>query len=195
MLEKLFTSKLRVKVLAYFIFHPGEAFYVRHLALLLKEQTGSIARELKNLESAELLTSTKIGNQKHYTLNDASPILEDLRRIFLKTTGATYEIKHKLSQLAGIELSFIYGSFAKGEAGPTSDIDLMIVGELNERDLAVLVSKVERKLGREINYAHYTRPEILNRMGEAGDFLHEVFAGPRILLIGSDEDALFRATQ
>jgi len=92
MLQGLFASKVRVKILEYFFFHPGEEFYVRRLASLLDEPAGSIGRELIHLEKFGILSSQLIGNQKHYTLCQACPIYEELRNIFLKTSGASKEL-------------------------------------------------------------------------------------------------------
>lgn len=195
MLQLLFSSKVRVKILEYFFFHPGEEFYVRHLATLLNERVGTIGRELNHLEKSGILRSRMVGNQKHYALCKECSIYEDLRNIFLKTTGASKELKSALNELPTIELAFLYGSYAKGEAGLTSDLDLMIVGEPEAKQLATIVSKIERKLKREINYTVYTRSEIESRIGIIGDFLNEVFSGPRIFLIGSENDKLFRLTQ
>ncbi|MBI5598310.1 MAG: nucleotidyltransferase domain-containing protein [Deltaproteobacteria bacterium] len=192
-LKYLFSSKLRVKVLSHFFFHPGEDFYIRHLASVLKEPPGTLARELSHLEKAGILKHEMIGKQKHYSLQKDSPIVYDLMNIFLKTSGAGAEIKAALGKIPGIELAFIYGSYASGEAAATSDIDLMIIGEATYREVAPIVSHIERRLNREINYTIYTRSEAEKRFGQKGDFVHEVLSGPRIMLIGKVDDRLLQA--
>jgi predicted nucleotidyltransferase len=194
-LKTLFSSKLRVKVLEHFFFHPGEEFYIRRLASELDEPVGTVARELAGLERAGVLASRRVGNQRHYRLNEGCPILEDLRNIFLKTSGAAAELRRALEKVAGVELAFLYGSYASGEAHATSDLDLMIVGSLSDRDLAPAVARVERRLKREINYAIYARDDARKRLGRKGDFVHEVFNGPRLLLIGDKRDRLFRSAR
>ena len=69
----------------------------------------------------------------------------------------------------------------------------MVIGSVADRLLAPAVSKVERRLGREINDNMYSRQEASERLVEEGDFLHEVFTGPHILLVGEANDGLFRA--
>jgi len=194
-LQHLFVSKVRIKILEHFIFHPGEAFYVRNVAEIIDEPVGSVARELLNLEKAEILISKKVGNQKHYSLDKNNPILDDLTKLFLKTSGVTQEIKSALQVLPGIELAFIYGSYAKGDAKATSDLDMMLITELSDKRLAVNIAKIERQLKREINYNLYSRAEANKRMGERGDFLYEVFSGPHIIIIGSQEDELFKLSE
>ncbi|MFQ5895202.1 MAG: nucleotidyltransferase domain-containing protein [Nitrospinota bacterium] len=191
-LKRLFASKLRVKVLDHFFSHPGEESYVRQLASALEEPVGTVARELSHLEEACILSSRWVGNQKHYRLREDCPILEDLGNIFLKTSGAGAELRRALEGLSGVELAFVYGSYASGKAQAASDLDLMIVGNASDRDLAPAVARVERRLKREINYTLYSREEAEKRIGTIGDFVHEAFSGPRILLIGSADDGLFR---
>ena len=192
-LKYLFSSKLRVKVLSHLFSHPAEAFHVRRLAGELEESAGSVARELAHLKKAGVLTSRSVGNQKHYSLREDNPILEDLRNIFLKTSGASAELRSVLERIAGVSVAFIYGSYASGEAHAASDIDLMVVGDVSDRELAPAVARVERRLKRRINYTLYTRAEVESRLGKPGEFVHEVLAGPKIVLIGNVDDRLFPA--
>jgi predicted nucleotidyltransferase len=193
-LKRLFSSGLRVKMLSHFFLHPGESAYVRELAGSLGESPGTVTRELTNLQEAGVLRSEKIGNQRHYSLDATCPILEDLRSMFLKTTAAGDGLRKALAGLDGVEVAFIYGSFARGDAHGNSDIDLMVVGDVGDRELAPLVARVEKRLHREINYTAYTRAEALRRLGKKGDFIHEVFSGPRIVLIGKADDRLLGAS-
>jgi predicted nucleotidyltransferase len=195
LLKALFSSKLRVKLLEHFCFHPGQEFHVRRLATALDEPVGTVARELARLERAGVLASHRVGNQRQYGLAENCPILDELRSLFLKTSGASVELRAALEKLAGVELAFLYGSYARGDAHGTSDMDLMIVGCAVDRELAPAVARVERRLKREISYTICTRAAAEKRLGRAGDFVHEVFTGPRILLIGSAHDRLFRTAR
>ncbi len=86
-LKKLFSSKVRIKVLSHYFSHPGEDFYINELMRILDEFPGSLPRELVNLEEAGILVSNFLGRKKYYALNQKSPIIGDLRNIFMKTTG------------------------------------------------------------------------------------------------------------
>jgi predicted nucleotidyltransferase len=191
-LKRLFSSKLRVKALSHLFFHPGETFHVRRLAVELDESPGSVGRELAHLEKAGILSCRTVGNQKHYAFREDSPILDDLRNIFLKTAGAGAEIRATLEKIAGIELAFIYGSYVSGEAHAASDIDLMVIGDVSERDLAPAVARVERRVKRQIDYVLFTRGEVEQRSGGKGEFVREVLLGSKIVLIGNPNDRLFR---
>jgi len=194
-LKTLFSSGLRVRALSHFFLHPGEEFHVRGLAAALGESSGNLTRELSNLEQAGLLRSRAVGNQKHYSLLSECPIHDDLRNIVLKMTGAGEELRKALLKLPGIEIAFIHGSFAAGDAHAESDIDVMIIGDVGDRELAPLAAKVEKKLRREVNYTTFTREEAEKRIGKKGDFVHESFSGARALLIGDPNDGLFRTAE
>jgi predicted nucleotidyltransferase len=191
-LKYLFSSKLRIKLLAYFFFHPGLALHVRRLAREVQESAGTVARELRRLEKAGLLASEPVGNQKHYSLRKDSPILDDLRNLFLKTAGASAELRAALEKIAGIELAFLYGSYPSGDAHASSDLDLMVIGEVSDRELAPAVARIERRLKRPINYTLFTRREVEKKAGKKGEFLHEVLSGSKIVLIGKADDRLLR---
>ncbi len=189
-LKSLFSSGLRIKILSHFFFHPGETIHVRGLGTALDEPAGTVARELTNLERGGILQSKAIGNQKHYSLNENNAIHEDLRNIFLKVSGASSVIRDVLGRVPGVEIAFIFGSYADGRATAASDLDLMIVGDTNEATIAPLIAEVEEHLGRPINYALYPRNEVKSRIGLEGDFVNGVFSAKRHLLIGKTDDPL-----
>ncbi|MEW6592974.1 MAG: nucleotidyltransferase domain-containing protein, partial [Candidatus Hadarchaeota archaeon] len=151
MLESIMGSKTRVRVMALFLLNPDRKLYVRELARKTGANINSVRRELNKLESIGLLKSEVVANMKYYTVDRKMPIYDELKSMFLKTEGIGEMIKNNLSLLGDIKLAFIYGSFAKGKEQLKSDVDLMIVGKVDERKLVPLVKKLEERLSREIN--------------------------------------------
>ena len=86
-LKRLFSSRVRIKLLDIFLRTSGTRFYVRELARLLGEDAKNVSRELKNLEALGLLASEKKGNLKFYSVNEYFLLYPDLRSIISKTTG------------------------------------------------------------------------------------------------------------
>ncbi len=191
-LKSLFSSDTRIKVLSHFFLHPGESYYLRQLEKLLKIPGGQLRRELLNLEDIQLLISSKEGNQKRYSINKDFSLYDELKNIFLKTTSAGDIIRESLSRLKGIELAFIYGSFAKGGEHPGSDIDIRIVGRVSDKEISRRISNVEKSLKRRVNYSLYERKEVKARLKKKDNFIFTVFNEPHIILIGSKNDELFR---
>ena len=190
-LKGLFVSKIRVKILEHFLTHSNDSFYSRQLEKILAEPVGPIGRELLNLEKLGILTFRNIGNQKHYQVNKEMIFFEDLRLIFLKATIGEV-LKKQLSIMKGVDLAFIYGSFAKGEEYKASDIDIMVVGNLADKAINQAISRSEKELRRTINYSLYDLEEVKERLKNRDNFIKTVFSEPHIILIGNRNDELFR---
>lgn len=183
MLQKLFTSRTRVKLLTLFMMNPGREMYVREIARNVKENINAVRRELANLEEIDLLKSERRGNSKYYVVNKKMPIYNELASIILKTEGMAKVLQDSLSGLS-VETAFIYGSFASGKAGVDSDIDTFIVGEINEEELIKEIREVEKRLSREINYVLFTAEEFERRKKRKDPFVLNVLKEPKIILIG-----------
>jgi len=183
MLQKLFTSKTRVKLLTLFMMNPGREMYIREIARSTKENINAVRRELANLEEIGLLKSERKGNSKYYVANKKMPIYNELASIILKTEGVAKELKDSLIEI-GVETAFIYGSFASGEATVNSDIDIFIIGEINENKLIIKIKEVEKRLSREINYVLFTVKEFEKRVKSKDPFVLNVLKEPKAMLIG-----------
>lgn len=190
MLEKLFGSRLRAKVIGWLFTHPDERFFVRQLTELLGEDSTNLSRELAKLEESGFLICRLEGRQKYYQANAKSPMFEELKGLAVKTTGLADHLRKSLQSLKSqIRVAFIHGSFARGEATAESDVDLILVGSLSSRDAATCLARTGVKLGREINYVVYDSKEFKKKAKEKQHFITKVLKAPQIFLIGN-EDAL-----
>ena len=184
MLKELITSRVRVKLLTLFLTNPDTEYYLKGLVRELGENNNAIRRELNRLTRIGLLCTRRQGNLKYYQVNKECPIYPELKSVVFKTTGMGQTLKDNLTELGQIDQAFIYGSVAKGDEGAHSDIDLLIVGEVELSRLRQLLRDLERRLGREINETVYGKGEFIQRQLEGDAFLLRVLSGPRIVLIG-----------
>ena len=189
MLVKLFTSKLRVEILALFFSRPEESLYLGEIGKLTGEDRGNISRELRNLEAIGLLVSRKEGYLKYYSLNRDFLLYDELRSMIQKTRGAVGTIKEALSSEKKIDFAFIYGSIASGTETAKSDLDLMVIGDIPLESLLKRMKGPEKSLGREINPSLYSLKEYKSRMKKNDPFIAHVMNEPRIMIIG-DSDGL-----
>ena len=194
-LATLLGSRTRAKLLAHFVLHPGEEYHVRELERQLREPAGNLLRDLRRFYSIGFLETRTVGNQVRYRFERRHPLYEDLQRLALKTAAPGVLLKEALSSIQGVELAFIYGSFAKGTADTRSDLDVMVIGDLTDKVLAPAIAKAERRLGRAVSYTHYRREEAKHKARQGGSFLRSVLQGAKILLIGNADDELLRATR
>ena len=184
-------SGLQQRLLAVLFGQPDRSFYGNELLRLTGTGRGALQRELEKLVSADLVTVTPIGNQKHYQANAAAPIFAELRGIVMKTLGLADVLRTALNAVADrIELAFVFGSVAKGTDTATSDIDLMVVTEtLSYADLFEGLAAAEQVLGRKVNPTLYTSDALAEKVRTENNFVLRVLSQPKIFLIGA-EDAL-----
>jgi predicted nucleotidyltransferase len=188
MLERLFSSRVRVRLMTLFLLHPDVGYHARELSRQVDANYSAIWKELKNLEQVGLLFSENSMGRKVYRLNTAFPIMPELRNIILKTAGAGDLIRQALDDVAGIEAAFIYGSFAGGEPDMQSDLDLMIIGEIGLSELSSSIAAIEEELARPINYIIYSHEEWKSKVKERDPFIINVLKGEKIMLTGSIDE-------
>jgi predicted nucleotidyltransferase len=192
MLQKLFSSRVRVEILSTFLMNPEKERYVREVARITGEDYKNVSMELRNLEEIGLLSSRNEGNLKFFGINKEFVVYEELKSIFMKTKGAVGVLKEAVSREKSIDYAFIYGSFATGTERAESDIDLIVIGEISLEGVLALLRRPEEILSREINVSLYDLQEIKKRVKDHDPFIMEVLGGSKIMLTG-DEDELRRA--
>ena len=87
MLEKLFSSRVRVRLLSIFLSNPARQFYGRELERITAEHQNAIWRELRNLSDLGVLTAQTEGKMKYYLANPHFPLYNELRALVFKATG------------------------------------------------------------------------------------------------------------
>ena len=188
--ETLF-GKARRRILGLLYVRPDEAFYLRQIARLTDLSVGAVQYELAALTEAAVVTREEIGNQVHFQANPVCPVFDDLRRIMEKTTGLADHVRAALAPMAEegkLAHAFIYGSVASGNQSSTSDVDLMVIGDVKLREIAPALRPVQDRIAREINPSVYTLDEFTKRVASDDHFIGSVLRGPRITLVGSDDE-------
>jgi predicted nucleotidyltransferase len=147
-----------------------------------------IRKELTRLEEDGLFLSRKRGNLTYYLLDQSYPLFDELKSIVFKTIGIQGSLREILARMKGIEVAFIYGSFAKDEETGRSDVDLLIIGKIDENRLLGEINKLERVLKREINYSIFQRDEFDHKMKEKDPFIRGLLKNPKIFLVGDEND-------
>jgi predicted nucleotidyltransferase len=190
-LDKLLGSKTRVALLSKLIMNPGRRFYIRELSREMRIPYGMLYREVKNLVSLGVLTEEKRGKITLVSANEKLPFFAELRGLVIKTVGLGDLMRRTLSALKGIRYALIYGSFVSGEDVEGSDIDLLVVGSVSEDEVLKAVNRVEREIGREVNYIFWSEKEFFRRVRSGHHILAEISRNPFFMLVG-DENELRR---
>jgi len=186
MLDLITKSEIRKKIILLFIYNPENFFYINQIARLVKTSAGNVQRELKKLEESGLLSKEKKGNSVYFKINTTSPLFDDFKNIVDKTIGLKNILEKTLEKAKGIDFVFLFGSYVKGDFGLDSDIDLYVIGDIDEKELHQLIKKAEEKIYREINYHLARREEFQEKMKES--FFHQEVLKNFILIIGDQNE-------
>lgn len=178
-------SKARRKLLAYYFTNPTARLHLRDLAGRLGIDPSNLSKELARLEREGLFRSEVSGHQKYFQLNRKYSLYAEVRSIVAKTIGAAPLLGQTLRQIKGISEAHLYGSFARNQQDAASDIDVLVVGEPKSDALAEAVRKLERQLGREINYTLLSRKEFAEKRDKQDAFLENIWQNKRVPLVVS----------
>lgn len=209
MLERLFGSITRLKLLKAFLFQPEKRFTPDELLRTYKFKADSLRRELDNLlelglisEGQDLLDNLKSeeGEQaeaaarpkkekeiKFYQLNKSFVLVEEIKTL-LARGQVLYErnFVDKLLTTGTIKYLMLTGFFVNRTDAP---VDLLIVGRINKIKLVKIIKEFEAELGREVNFTHFEPSEFMYRRSLADVFIYELLEGPNFVVI--DELMLF----
>jgi hypothetical protein len=159
MIEQLFGSKTRVKLLQLFYGNPNRSFYVREITRKIDEQINSVRRELSNLLSIGIITSDNTNNKVYYEVNQKFEYFEPLQQIFggnkAKSSKKVDVDKEQQADATGlkavghIDLAVYTGQFTRDDS---AGVDLLIVGDVNMNALQKYVDELEASESKSLRY-------------------------------------------
>lgn len=186
----IFRSELQLRILGLVILRPDRTWTTSELAKRLDATSVSVHRELHRALDAGLLAREAIGKTYLYRAATDSPLYEPLRLLLERTVGIEAELRRALEDVPGVEAAFIHGSFArKTKIKPTSDVDVIVLGNADPHALRRRLRRVEGQLGREIDLLAYSRAEFASLVESGNSLVRGIMHGPVTPLIGS-ADAL-----
>lgn len=176
MVDQLFGSKTRVKLLQLFYRNPNRSFYVRELTRKIDEQINSVRRELSNLLSIGIISSETNNNRLYYEVNQSFEYFDPLSQIFGGKSKTTSSAKNStdnddiqsLVLLGNVDLVIYSGQFTRDE---TSGIDILFVGDINQTQLYKYIGELEAKESKELRYTVMTQQEFNYRQQVNDRFL------------------------
>jgi predicted nucleotidyltransferase len=180
MLESLFTSKTRVKVLGYVLFRAGGSG-LREIAREIGSPVSAVKREVDNLASIGIVSVSRSG----VYLNEACPIIDDLRRLFVRTDYFAVPLMKALEGL-DVVFAFVFGSFSRGGVREKSDVDLFVVGNASQKEVFAAIKPVEESIGREVNAVVWKKEDIIRKKGSS--FIRDMASGDIIMVKGREDE-------
>ena len=192
MLEHLFGSRTRARLLALFFHHPDEKFFVRELTRRIETQINAVRRELLNLVKVGLVKeeadvsddpdAKRPGvKRKYYRIDRNFPLYRELHQLITKASiFLESNVQQRIARLGDIYYVAFLGAFL---GIPKQPVDLFIVGTVSDKELRHLVTDFEKELGCELNYTVITPTEYVYRKDIADRFLTTVMSAQKNVLI------------
>jgi hypothetical protein len=186
-IEQLFGSKTRVKLLHLFYSNPNRSFYVREITRKIDEQINSVRRELANLLNVGIIKSDTNNNRLYYEVDQEYKYYQPFSQIFGDQPAEDIQTKPDvksgeeldLKALGKVDFIMMTGQFTRDER---SGIDLLLVGDLNSTQVAKYVEALEHKENKEIRYATLTTEEFNYRQEVNDRFLSLVMASKNLIV-------------
>jgi hypothetical protein len=195
MIDKLFGSKTRVKLLHLFMNHPGQSFYVREITRLIDEQINSVRRELSNMLEVGVITSDTSDNKLYYQVNQRYEFYTALRAIFAgepitaeqvgptNADGVNEQHVALINEIPALRLALFAGVLVKGSISP---VDILLVGNLPANKVKAAIAMIEKLEGREVNYTILPYDEFYYRLSVRDRFITEVLSGKHSVAVDKD---------
>ena len=199
MIEQLFGSKTRVKLLQLFYSNPNRSFYVREITRKIDEQINSVRRELSNLLNIGIITSDNTNNKVYYEVNQKFEYFKPLQQIFggekvrvtNKAGSESDEIdKGDLKSVGHIDLAIYTGQFTRDES---AGVDILIVGDVNLNALQKYVDELEASENKSLRYAVMSLDDFKYRQQIRDRFAMSIIKAKKQVLV--DEHNLINIDQ
>ncbi len=173
------------RVLGRFLLNPERSYSLSDLIRAAGGGRGGTQKVVETLHTAGVVTDRRVGNQRLFTVNKAHPLYPELHSIGLKTFGLADRLRDALGSVSDrIDAAFVFGSVASGTEQAASDIDLLVVGDIDLFEISPPLGEAENDLGRPIHvnlvdpdqWADWRRSSV----GES------IAGGPKIMVIGDE---------
>lgn len=210
MIEQLFGSKTRVKLLGLFYQNPNRSFYVREITRKIDEQINSVRRELANLLSIGIIKSDSANNKLYYEVNPEFEHHDALSAIFGNKSAKSVkeepdamqegmdspsqqndELEY-LSDDNGIKLllksgnvrAIIYsGQFTREDK---IGADIILIGDINIPNLEHAISEIEKDEKKELRYTVFSPEEFSYRKQINDRFVANLILAKKIVHLDRD---------
>lgn len=182
MIDQLFGSKTRVKLLQLFYGNPNRSFYVREITRKIDEQINSVRRELANLLSIGIIKSDTNNNKLYYEVDQEFQFYGPLLTMFGEQAEGEPVVGEatQLKNVGNIDLALLTGLLTRDER---SGIEVLLVGDINQTQAAKYVVELEVKEGKELRYAVMDIEEFKYRQEVNDRFLTQVLTSKYQVLV------------
>jgi hypothetical protein len=215
-IEQLFGSKTRVKLLQLFYSNPNRAFYVREITRKINEQINSVRRELSNLLSIGIITSDASQNRLYYEVNQDYEHYQPLAQIFggmavqdapvptleksdkkeAKKAAPAVPAKPQADVSAEHPMAKSFRGLGRVELAllsgqftrdESAGIDVLIVGDVNSSKADKFIADLEKAENKELRYTVLPLDNYQYRVQINDRFINNVLGAKKQVIINTQE--------
>lgn len=190
MLEELFVSRVRVKILQLFLTSKDALLHVREIVRRVSEEINAVRRELARMEKYGMVSSEWRANRRLYRFRKDYLYYRELLGLVSKSTGLGGSIIKNRAKLGKVKFAFLSTRFLKGIPSAPDDVDLLIVGAVVLPELQVLIADEQAKREQEINYSFMDEAEFKFRVRRRDPFILRVLIQPKVMILGNEDELL-----
>ncbi len=192
MIDALFGSKTRVKLLHLFLNNPNRAFYVREITRKIDEQINSVRRELANMLSIGIIKSENSNNRLYYEINQDYQHYEPLHQIFADSKLSSAAVSNvevndwtrRLKPLGDVRVVIFSGILVRGSG---SDVDVFMAGDINKTQAKKFIKELEAEEGKNLNYTVMTYEDFYYRLSIKDRFVLGLTGGKHTVIADTEQ--------
>ena len=162
-LNGLITSKVRIQILMRLFLNPDRKAYLRELSNEFDVSPSQVKTELDHLSEAGLLQKSREGRQVNYAADTQHSLYPELNSMVRKAMGMDRILDSIVKRLGNLEQAFVIDDYAEGK--DTGLIDLVLVGDINRKNLEDLVGKTEKYIQRRIRTLVFSVEDFIKNAG------------------------------
>jgi predicted nucleotidyltransferase len=148
-------SEKCMQLLKFIVYLPEGEFYQSEISRISGLSINTSKKWLGLLVEYGILNKTKKAGHIVYNLDLEHPFVKQLK--ILMNIARAYEAIRNLSS-ENFEV-YLFGSVARGEDTEKSDLDILIIGAIDNNTLVELADKINKVSGREVNPVRFNPME------------------------------------
>ena len=179
----LFRSEMQLHLLALLLLQPERSWTLQELAQALDAPASSVHRELGRAQRAGIIHRSAAARPHRFQAATEDPLYEPVAELLRRSVGVEQQLRVTL-QRSGVLAAVIYGSWAGGTRRPDSDIDVLVIGDADLRELRRCVRPIGKAAGRTIDLTVLSVDEFQRLLAEESSFARSVLQAPTTSLVG-----------
>ncbi|WP_420128336.1 nucleotidyltransferase domain-containing protein [Longimicrobium sp.] len=185
-LAALFPSMAMARLVIFFAVHPGARYHVRELSRLTGLSSASLQHELKRMAQIGALVREDERGRALYRADESHRSWYAWMVLLRASARPTDVLREALVDARGLQGAFVFGSTARGDTGPNSDVDVFLIGSREaQAEAGLRLGEAEFLIGREVDVVGYDTEQLAARIRSNNGFIHRVLSEPQEWVRGS----------